>query len=147
MTQERHTNIPASYIIFKQENQILMLRRANTGYEDGNYSLVAGHVDPGESFSKTAAREALEEAGVFVFQDDLSIAHIMHRKWTDGDERVDVFFIADAWEGDITNLEPEKCDDLSWFDINALPDNTIDYVKVALGHILDGVWYSEIGWE
>lgn len=37
----KHTLIPASYLILKQGNKILLSRRENTGYEDGNYSLVS----------------------------------------------------------------------------------------------------------
>jgi 8-oxo-dGTP diphosphatase len=44
-------NIPASYLFLERDNRILLLRRSNTGYEDGNYSLIAGHVEANESFS------------------------------------------------------------------------------------------------
>lgn len=37
----------AVYLLLLRERQVL-LRRHNIGYEDGNYSVMAGHVDLGE---------------------------------------------------------------------------------------------------
>lgn len=146
--KERNKNIPASYLVFLNGTKILLLRRYNTGYEDGCYSLVAGHVDPGESFTACIIREAEEEAGVLVESKDLEVRHVMHRKagMNEANERVDLFFVAKSWKGEIVNREPHKCDDLSWFDLNSLPENTIPSVRHALTCIANNVYYSEFGW-
>ncbi|MFA5250331.1 MAG: NUDIX domain-containing protein [Parachlamydiales bacterium] len=142
----RHTNIPASYLILLKGQKTLLLQRANTGYEDGKYSLIAGHVEDGESFSATIIREAWEEAGVALKKEDLAVVHIMHRKSADS-QRVDVFFFARKWEGEPSNKEPAKCASLDWFPLKELPENTIAYVKEALELMQKQVFYSERGWE
>ncbi len=144
----RHMNIPASYLVLMNERgQVLLLRRFNTGFKDGMYSLVAGHVDAGETFTQALVREVREEAGIVVLPEDAEVVHLMHRKSdTDGSERTDVFFVVRKWSGEITNCEPGKCDELSWFDMDNLPENMVEYIRVALGHIWDGVRYSEVGW-
>ncbi|HQK63738.1 MAG TPA: NUDIX domain-containing protein, partial [Candidatus Staskawiczbacteria bacterium] len=118
-------------------------------------SLVAGHVDRGENFTGAIIREAREESGIDLKSEDLKMVHIMHRDsridYPQGvaegvNERVDVFFTADKWEGEIKNMEPNKCDDLSWFDLKNLPDNTIPYVKQAIDCIMKEQFYSEFGW-
>ncbi|MBU0660875.1 NUDIX domain-containing protein [Patescibacteria group bacterium] len=149
MAKTYHKNIPASYLILMKDNQVLLLRRFNTGYGDGNYSLPAGHVDPGETFTQCIMREGLEEIGVTIHQQQLSLSHIMHRNnpMKKNDERIDAFFIAKKWEGEIENKEPHKCDDLSWFSLDDLPENILPYVKKVLGYINQGVFYSEFGWE
>jgi len=145
----RHQNIPASYLTLVKDNEILLLRRFNTGYEDGKYSMIAGHVDQGETFTECIIREAKEEAGIQLKAEDLRIAHVMHRnsQTTESNERIDVFFVAERWDGEIINKEPHKCDDLSWFNLNELPENIIPYIEHVINCIIDEVYYSEYGWE
>jgi len=149
MTKKRHQNIPASYLTLFKDNKILLLRRFNTGYEDGNYSMVAGHVDPNETFTQCIIREAEEEAGILLKPEDLKVVHVMHRNsgTVENNERVDVFFIAEKWDGEITNKEPHKCDDLSWFDLDNIPENVIPYIRQAIEGIKNKIYYSEHGWQ
>ena len=127
MMNKIHQNIPTSYLTLAKDNKILLLRRFNTGYQDGNYSMIAGHVKPGETFTQCIIREAEEEAGIVIKPENLKVFHIMHRNSgaTENDERINVFFIAEKWEGSIVNKEPHRCDDLSWFNLNSIPDNVI----------------------
>ena len=62
----RHSIICASYLLLVRDTEVLLSRRFNTGYEDGNYSLPAGHVDKGESVADALVREAKEEIGIDV---------------------------------------------------------------------------------
>lgn len=148
MTKKRHHNIPASYLVLFNGNKTLLSLRKNTGYEDEKYSLVAGHVDRGETFTDCVIREAKEEAGIIILKKDLKVAHFMHRNsGTDENyERVDVFFVAEKWSGEISNKEPDKCSEIKWFDIDNLPKNTIPYIVQALKAIRSGEHYSEYGW-
>lgn len=132
------------HLVLMRDDRLLMLRRCNTGYEDGNYSLVAGHVDGEESFASAMAREAREEAGMSIRTDDLNLVHTMHRR--SDEERVSLFFKAARWEGEPENREPHKCDDLSWFAVGRRPANTVPYIDFAVDQVLAGNIYSEFGW-
>ncbi len=134
----------AVHLFFLCGKQILLLRRFNTGYEDGSYSVVAGHVDAGETVTQAAMREAAEEVGVVLEPADLHVMHVMNRK--SEDERVDFFIAVQHWTGKITNHEPQKCDDLAWVNMDTLPQNTIPYVKRAIEYYQAGIFYSEFGW-
>jgi 8-oxo-dGTP diphosphatase len=144
MKNERFKMIASVYILFVRDDKVLMSRRFNTGYEDGNYGLVAGHVEDNESLTCAAIREAKEEAGVDIAPEDLEVKTTMHRRQED--IRVDFLFEAQKWGGEITNMEPERCDDLSWFPLDALPANTIPYTRQVIENYRKGIIYSEWGW-
>ena len=93
--------VPASYLVVLDSRRILLLKRANTGYQDGNYSFIAGHVENGESFSQCIVREAFEESGIIIDACDLEVVHTMYREkgGFNLNERVDVFFKATKWIG------------------------------------------------
>lgn len=144
---DRHTIIPAVYLVLRKDNQVLMLCRANTGYYDGAYSLISGHLDGGESARAALVREAKEEAGIEVLIDDLVFRHAVNRPSKEGGtERVDFFFECGSWKGGIVNAEPHKCDDLSWFSIDNLPGKMVPEVEHVLAEVRKGSYYSELNW-
>jgi len=129
------------HLFFFRESKILLLRRFNTGFRDGEYSVPAGHLDGGETVLQAAAREAEEEIGVQIAESDMTFSTVMHRM--EDDERVDFFVQVHQWQGEPFNAEPEKCDDLCWVDIHALPANTIPYIRQALANHLTGRPFDE----
>jgi len=133
------------HLLFFRENQILLLRRFKTGFEDGNYSVPAGHLDGNETVRMAAVREAREETGVHIQLEDIDFAGVIHRK--SDDERVDFFVRIQAWGGEPFNAEPHKCDELRWYGLDELPENTIPYVRKAIHNYQDGILFEEFGWE
>ncbi len=142
---DRFKLICAVHLFLIREGKILLLRRANTGYEDGNYSVPAGHLDGNEPVTHALAREAMEEALITIQPQELSVIHTMHRIKNDG-ERVDFFLTTKHWEGEPRIGEPHKCDDLSWWPLETLPPNMVPYVRQALECYQRQETYSEHGW-
>lgn len=138
--KERHRMLGASHLILRKENQVLLIRRCHTGYHDGDYGLPSGHLEPGESFLQAAIREAQEEVGVTLHSDDVEFVHIGHR-WSS--DYVNLFFAASIWSGEVRNAEPEKCDDVRWFSMDALPSNIVPYVAKALMDVQESRMYRE----
>ena len=130
MSKKRFQMPVAVHLLLIRKGKILLLRRFNTGYEDGNYSVVAGHLDGNEDVKSAMIREAREEAGIDIKPNNIQIVGVIHRK-SEG-ERIDFFLAADSWYNEIVNMEPKKCDDLSWLEIDNLPINIIPYVKRAI---------------
>ncbi len=123
-----------------QDGNILLLRRFNTGWKDGEYSVVAGHMDGNESVEDAMRREAREEAGIEL--GPCEIVHAQHRICNDR-EYIDFHVRPASYTGKITNLEPDKCDDLRWFPLEALPDKTITYMRLAFDCIKSNIPFSE----
>lgn len=145
MSKIRFKIIPEVHLVLRRNSQFLMLRRYQTGYMDGYYSVVAGHVDGNETFRSAMVREAYEEAGIVLKPKELRLVHTMHR--LSEDERLSLFFEAKKWEGNISNMEPNKCDDLNWYKLEENDASMVPYVKSALVNVSEDVPYSEFGWN
>lgn len=107
----------AVYIALIADDSVFLLRRANTGYRDGEWALPAGHVESGETPAQAAAREILEETGVTVAAGALDCVHASWRQCGAGGAKayVDYLFFCRAWSGTPANGEPAKADACGWF--------------------------------
>ena len=145
MNRRRFRLISAIHVFFIRSGEILLLRRAKTGYQDGKFSVVAGHLDGNETVKQAAIREAQEEVDVILRPEDLSVVQVMHRR--SQDERIDWFLVTERWDGEIRNREPERCDLLAWHNLEDLPGNIIPYVAHAINNYLADVWFDSFGWD
>ena len=144
--KEHFRLVCAVHLFLVDGESILLLRRFNTGYEDGNFSVVAGHINGGETVHEAMVREAHEEAGIGILPDDLEIVLVMHRRIPEtGQERIDYFLRCEKWQGEVTNMEPHKCDLLEWHIMQNLPQNVIPYVARAMDVHLRGMKFDSFG--
>lgn len=146
LAPKRFSTPVAIHLFLTRGDAVLLIRRFNTGYEDGNYSVIAGHIDGGETVTAAMCREASEEGGIELDPKTLQPVGVMHRRAADG-ERIDFFFATDRWKGNLRNLEPEKCDEFRWVPSDRLPENTVPYVASAIRTWRSGAWFSAFGWE
>lgn len=145
MKREYFKFVSAVHLFLVKDRKILLLRRFNTGYEDGNYSVPAGHIDGEEKATVALIRESMEETGIIINNTQLQMVHVMHRK--SEEERIDFFFKAIKWRGSPKIMETNKCDDLSWFPINQLPKNIVPYVRAGIKNYKNKILFSEFGWD
>ena len=122
--------IPSSYVFLVREGatggtEVLLHLRQGTGYMDGHWASLAGHVEAEETAVAAAVREVREEAGLELDPADLEPLTAVHRV-TPGagqvEQRVDFFFAVRRWSGDPRVAEPAKNAGLEWFPLDALPD-------------------------
>jgi 8-oxo-dGTP diphosphatase len=137
---ERFFLAAAVYGVLRDANRVLLLRRAGSGYHDGELSLPAGHLDGGEDALAGLVRELREELAITVDRDACRLALVMHRPpETPGDhEYLDMFFTVSHWIGVPTIGEPDKCGGLVWADSAAVPADTIGYIRAALDAVAAG---------
>jgi 8-oxo-dGTP pyrophosphatase MutT (NUDIX family) len=133
--------VPASYVLLWREGdhgpEVLLHLRQHTGYMDGRWACLAGHVEDGESAVEAAVREAREEAGVVVDPADLEPLAAVHRRQPGGppvEQRVDFFFRARRWDGEPVVREPAKNGGYRWFPVTDLPE-TVPQEALVLGHL------------
>jgi len=138
--RERFMLPVAVFILFFRGDEVLLIRRKNTGYMDGSYSVPAGWLEAEDTLESGAKREALEEVGVSIAS--LSLGHMMHCKIS-GKDWLGAYFIANTWEGEPVVNEPHKHDEVRWCSIDFLPVNLLWYVRQAILHIKKGITYSD----
>lgn len=133
------------HILFYRNEEVLLLKRQNTGFADGKWSVVAGRMDGNEEVIAAAIREAKEEAGVDIEPSEIKVVGVMHRKNTSS-EWFDFYLLVNSWKGEITNVEPHKCEELRWFHVKELPDNIIPYIRSAVERSHEQMWFESHGW-
>lgn len=133
------------HLLLFRENKILLMQRCNTGFEDGSYSLPAGKLEQEECVISAMCREAQEELGIMIAEENMQTVQVMNRMGNDGN-RIDYFFTAQTWAGEIVNNEPAKCSNIQWFPLYALPDNIIPYIKAAISFYTQGQRFTTYGW-
>lgn len=143
---DRFAVVPAAYVFLLRPaptsggREVLLQLRRGTGYMDEHWAAaVAGHVERGESVFEAARREAAEEVGIA--EVELQPWCAMQRTGTSDDpvdERVDYFFTSTGWTGTARIMEPQKCADLRWFDLDALPDPVVPHELRVLGSLRSG---------
>jgi 8-oxo-dGTP pyrophosphatase MutT (NUDIX family) len=137
---ERFVVVPASYVFLLRDGvtgpEVLLQYRQNTGYMDDHWAAAAaGHVERGETAYDAARREALEELGITDV--DLHLEFSMQRTAHADpiDERIDFFFSARSWVGSPRIIEPDKCAELRWYPLSALPSTVVPHERHALASL------------
>lgn len=134
-------------ILTNSQDELLLLKRRNTGYEDGNYSLIAGHVEENETVLQAIIREAKEEIGIEMDKNKILFHSVLHRRKesVNDEDRIDFFFNYLNFKGVIENKEISKCEGIYWCKFDKLPENLIPFMKIAL--LNETKKYLEYGWE
>ncbi len=143
--KERYESKVAVFLVLTRKvngkTEILLQRRCNTGYMDGRYDMAcSGHLEKGESLSMALVREAKEEINLDIKEEDLRLISVIHPYKED---YINVFFTTDKYKGILTIMEPNKCDDLQWFDLNELPENITTRNRNVIKNIQKGIIYDD----
>jgi 8-oxo-dGTP diphosphatase len=145
---DKHRVIPAVCMVVYDDDKVLLHRRINTGYRDGWYAPPGGHVEQDETVLEAAPRELREETGLIAKPEDFELFHIVTNDFeTPGSPYLYLFckIALKKCSGHYSITEPDKCDDMDMFPMNALPEKTPDYVRVVVAHLgSSAVTFSKI---
>ena len=141
MSTRQPTVIADAYMIVRRGDEIAMLLRSGTGYKDNEWGPPSGKIEPGESYLDAAVRELAEECGLEVSRSDLRFMHVVERL-EEGPSWLGIFFESTP-SSPLTNREPHKHAALEWFRTDALPENTIGFIRHVLEAVDRGEHFSE----
>lgn len=129
----RHSEVVDVHLVLRRGSEVLLARRAGTGYADGLLHAPSGHVEGGEDVREAMIREAAEEIGVVLDPAELRVALVMQHRGPGGAPRIGWFFEAEYDPArPPRNAEPDKCSELTWAELDALPDDMVAYCRAGL---------------
>lgn len=126
----------AVHLFLITDNKILIEKRCNREYGDGQYDVIASHILGGEDAISAIIRTAKTEVNIDVKTEDLEIVQVMHQN-SDGIEYINYFFRADKFYGEINNNETEFCENLEWIDFKYPIDNMMEYINEAIKNYIE----------
>ncbi len=113
-------SIGVGIIIVNNEGRILLKKRMNA--HAPYYSIPGGSLDPGETFEECAVREVEEETNLKIKNPRvIALTNDLQTYQEEGKHDVAVGLLVDEFEGELKNMEPEKCEELIWADPRNLP--------------------------
>jgi 8-oxo-dGTP diphosphatase len=118
-SNHRKPEVGVGVIIIHQNKVLLGKRKGSHGA--GAWSFPGGHLEFGESWESCARREVLEETGVHI--QNIRFGAVTNDVFTEESKHyVTIFLVADYASGEVTLMEPEKCDRWEWFNWHTLPE-------------------------
>ncbi len=109
--------------IFNDKNQVLLgLRKSPHG--EGTWCPPGGHLEYGESFADGALREIMEETGLQIAPQDITVAGVTNDFFEEsGKHYITIHVTAHKFSGVPEIKEADKCAKWQWFDLDNLPTN------------------------
>jgi 8-oxo-dGTP diphosphatase len=121
-------------VIVNAHGQVFLARRGpKSRNERGLWEFPGGAVEFGEKLAEALRREIAEEFGIQIEVGELLDVsdHILPEE---GQHWVSPTFICRIITGSPVIQEPEKCSEIGWFDLSALPTGLTKISQENLGH-------------
>lgn len=123
-------------MIFNKKKEVLLKKRSkNSKNEIGKWEKPGGAIDYGEKSLKAMKREIREEVNIKISIWGL-LPHTDHILKKEKQHWMALNYLADYESGELKNMEPDKCDELSWFALNKLPKKIAQPTRESLKNYL-----------
>lgn len=132
------------HLLLVSNGDLLLGRRANTGYGDGAYEPPSGRLAERETLVEAAVRVAAAQMGVALDPARVSLAHVLHD--VSGAGRMAFFLTTDRWARGACPVRSAdgtgSYSDFGWYPLTGLPANMIDRARVAIRNYAAGARFS-----
>lgn len=122
-------NIVVFLLLTNQKGEVYLQQRSNTGFMDGLYEPIAGHLEYGEYPVQAAAREASEEAGIIVNPEDIELFAVSFNHNQEAGPYLGLIFRTNKWKGKPETIEHDKCSDSGFFELENVQEKLIPQMK------------------
>lgn len=127
-------------IIVQRGDKILLGERLG-GHGANTFQIPGGRLEFGESFEETALREVEEETGLknLIIKGVVSVGNDIHYD----KHYVSIGVLAESFEGEPHNAEPEKSKNWYWGDPKELPEPFFEMSRKVVNNWLAGKMYTD----
>jgi len=133
-----YIGVGGGVLIFNAKKEVLLMKRGkNTKNEVGYWNKLGGEVEYGEKVIDMIARETKEEAGITINIWGY-LPHSDHIIKKDKQHWVGFNYLADVKSGIAKNTEPDKFDDVKWFNLKKLPKKLAQPTRESVKNYLVG---------
>lgn len=148
MEPKRFTLRCAVHLFLIIDGKILVEKRKNREYCNGQYDVIVSHILGGENAVDAIIRTAKAEANIIIQKEDLEIIQVMHQN-DNGLEYINYFFLANKYSGTIKNNDPQFCENLEWVDFKYPINNLEEYINEAIGNYFNNPneKFTFYGWD
>jgi len=117
METEQHTRVGVGITIIKDGKVLLGMRKNAHGA--GQWATPGGHLEYMESFKECVLRECAEECGIEI--ENIRFQYLANMREYKPKHYCHIGMLADWKSGEPQVLEPHKCQEWKWFDLNDIP--------------------------
>lgn len=129
-------------ILVNKEGKILVGKRKVK--PSPKYSIFGGGLELGESFEQNAIREAKEETNLDIQNPKvIAITNNLETFTEEGLHSISIILVATEFSGELTVMEPDKCERWLWCDPKNLPQPHYDASRMAVDCYLKKKFYIE----
>ena len=125
--REQGVKVGVAVILLNEKNELLVGRRDNVSSGNDSWGLPGGGMEAGELPKETANREMKEETSLKIIDlDKLEFASFTNDSFMEesGEHWITLYFLCryDNWTGQVKRVEPHKCKEWRWVDVNNIPE-------------------------
>lgn len=133
-----YIGVGGGVLIFNERGEILLMKRGRKAKnEAGWWCKPGGTVDYGETAIKAMKREIKEETDIEIKIWGL-LPHTDHLIKRENLHWVAINFLGDLKKGTPKIMEPEKCEEIRWFDLGRLPKKTTKTTREPIKYYKSG---------
>ena len=119
-------------IILDEDGKILLGLRKNC-YGAVTWGLPGGKLQMFETFEETAVREIKEETNLDVMVEDIDVINLANSFDLNSETHfIQIGVLVKKYEGLLKVMEPEKCEELRFFDLDNLPEHLFASTKMNI---------------
>ena len=117
---EKIIKVGVQGIILDASRRKVLLGKRKNCFGAGSWGLPGGHLEYGESFEEAITREMAEETGLIAKK--IKTIGAFNTPVLPDSHHVQIACLIEAYEGVPQIMEPDKCEVLDFYDLDALPE-------------------------